>query len=278
MIVTKKQIAILLVITTIVLGVLWIAWGNSSVTVTRIDVTANVPESFDSFKIGHVSDLHNTQLGRDNKRVIDELKAAKCDIIVITGDLVDSRRTDIDVAVKFVQEAVKLAPVYYVTGNHEARVGEDYALLREGLIDAGAAVLENKTVDIVKENDIITLIGLNDTGFDLSTGIDYQLDLIMPDNDNYKILLAHRPEYFDKYNGVDLVLSGHAHGGQFRLPFIGGIFSPGQGFFPKYDSGLYEEHGKTMIVSRGLGNSLFPFRVNNNPELVIVSLKEGDKE
>jgi predicted MPP superfamily phosphohydrolase len=92
--------------------------------------------------------------------------------------------------------------------------------------------------------------------------------------ETYTVLLSHRPELFDCYvaKGADLVFSGHAHGGQFRLPFLGGVFAPDQGLFPTYDAGLYQQKGTSMIVSRGLGNSLFPFRVNNRPEIVVVTL------
>jgi predicted MPP superfamily phosphohydrolase len=93
--------------------------------------------------------------------------------------------------------------------------------------------------------------------------------------EDYTVLLSHRPELFDVYvqNGVDLVLSGHAHGGQFRVPFLGGLVAPNQGLFPQYDGGVYKSGKTTMIVSRGIGNSAFPFRINNRPELVIVELK-----
>lgn len=135
----------------------------------------------------------------------------------------------------------------------------------------GNSVVGTKEYTIKSES--ITIIGLHDTGFDFNTGIDYTLSVVAPKNESYKILLAHRPEYFDKYNNVDLIFSGHAHGGQVRLPFIGGLFAPGQGLLPKYDAGVYKEGGKAMVVSRGLGNSLFPFKVNNNPEIVVVTLE-----
>ena len=94
-------------------------------------------------------------------------------------------------------------------------------------------------------------------------------------SDAFTVLLSHRPEFFDLYvqQGFPLVLSGHAHGGQIRLPFLGGILAPGQGFFPEYDSGLYTDETTSMVVSRGLGNSVFPFRLNNPPEIIIITLK-----
>lgn len=272
----KKKIIITALIAVIVfLLLVWIWWGNTALEVNNFKIEGNIPQSFDGFRIAQVSDLHNAEFGKNNKKLIDKLKATNADIIVMTGDMIDSRNTKTDVAINFAKEAVKIAPCYYVTGNHEARIRKDYEVFKKGLIEAGVNVMENKACEIVAGNDKITLIGLNDTGFDFSTRIDYLLSDAMPDDDNYKILLAHRPEYFEMYEGVDLVFSGHAHGGQIRLPFIGGLFAPGQGFLPEYDSGVYTDGGTTMVVSRGVGNSLFPVRVNNKPEIVVVELQKG---
>ena len=105
-----------------------------------------------------------------------------------------------------------------------------------------------------------------------------KLDELADDQAGYTILLSHRPELFDTYvsGEIDLVLSGHAHGGQFRLPFIGGLYAPGQGFFPKYDAGMYSKETTSMVVSRGLGNSIIPLRFNNRPEIVLIELT-GEK-
>ena len=157
----------------------------------------------------------------------------------------------------------------------------EYEKLKQGLTDAGVTILENSSADITIGDETITLIGINDPTFrmdivydTMEQNIAHQLVNVIPGNDNYKVLLAHRPEYFDVYAGnVDLVLSGHAHGGQFRIPFIGGLVAPGQGFFPEYDAGLFSEGSTTMIVSRGVGNSIIPIRLNNRPEIVVAELK-----
>ena len=207
------------------------------------------------------------------------LEAAQPDIIVLTGDLIDSRKTDIGVAGSLAEKAVEIAPTYFVTGNHEARI-DGYDELRNNLIAAGVTVLENEAVAIEKDGDEITLLGVNDPSFqtdyligDSASVVQSALDGLA-DDEQYTILLSHRPELFETYAdaSVDLVFSGHAHGGQFRIPFLGGVIAPNQGFFPKYDAGLYTQGNTNMVVSRGLGNSLFPFRVNNRPELIIVEL------
>ena len=143
-------------------------------------------------------------------------------------------------------------------------------------------VLENQQVQITREGESITLIGIDDPSFqedylfgDAASVSASALSELQNESDSYTILLAHRPELFDTYvdAGVNLVFSGHAHGGQFRLPFIGGLVAPNQGFFPEYDAGLFFEGVTTMIISRGVGNSIIPLRFNNRPEIVVAELK-----
>ena len=193
-------------------------------------------------------------------------------MIAITGDLIDSRKTNIAVALAFAKEAIQIAPCYYVSGNHEARVSE-YRELKTGLVASGVTVLEDELAEIKVSGESITIIGVNDPSFsaDYLAGdaavMDEKLSAFAAEDAGFTILLSHRPELFDTY------LSGHAHGGQFRLPLIGGLVAPNQGLFPKYDAGLYSENHTNMIVSRGLGNSIIPFRFNNRPEVVLIELK-----
>lgn len=235
----------------------------------------NIPESFTGFRIAHVSDLQNCQMGRDNKDLLALLEKEQPDIIVITGDLADSRHTHISVALSFAEKAVKIAPVYYVTGNHEARLNirGKFAKMDEGLKSAGVNVMHNICIDIERGGEKIKLLGIDDEMFFIN--IDEEIKKIR--GEGFNILLAHHPEFFDTYAEckVDLALTGHVHGGQIRLPKIGGLFGPGQGFLPKYDAGLYEKGGTRMILSRGIGNSLFPFRINNRPEVCMVELKNN---
>ena len=262
--------------------IIWIAWGNSALELNTYTINSPLlPDGFDGFRIAHVSDLHNTEIGKDNKKLLAMLQDAEPDIIAITGDLIDSRNTDVEVALQFIREAVKIAPCYYVTGNHESRISE-YSVLKAGMETAGVVILEDARTEISLGGETITLIGVNDPSFrtnDLSgdsvTVMDAKLTQLHADDDGFTILLSHRPELFDTYvkNNIDLVLSGHAHGGQFRLPFIGGLVAPHQGMFPQYDAGLYTEENTNMIVSRGVGNSIFPFRINNRPEVILIELQ-----
>ena len=259
----------------------WIVLGNTNLEITEYYVTsARIPDSFDCFEIAQISDLHNAEFGDENKDLLVLLSQIKPDVIALTGDLVDSRKTDIELALDFAGKAIQIAPMYYVSGNHEARVPE-YEQVKMGLVDLGVTVLENQKVLITRDGESITLIGIQDPSFrtdylfgDAESVSRQAITSLQNDSDGFTVLLSHRPELFDLYvdTGVDLVFSGHAHGGQFRLPFVGGLVAPNQGFFPKYDAGQFIEENTTMIVSRGVGNSIIPLRINNPPELVVVEL------
>lgn len=258
----------------------WAVWSNQSLVQTVYTLESDrVPQAFDGFRIAQISDLHNRQLGKNNKNLLTKLSACQPDIIVFTGDMIDSRQTDMEVTARFAREAVKIAPCYYVPGNHESRLTE-YAEFKQMLIDAGVTVLEDTAVAIERSGGRIMLQGIMDPAFhteDILLHMDEtvwaQLESL-PKEEVFTVLLSHRPELFPQYreHSADLVLTGHAHGGQVRLPWIGGLYTPSQGWFPEYDAGAFTEQGVTMIVSRGVGNSAFPLRVNNRPEVVIVEL------
>ena len=261
---------------------IWILWGNTALMVNEIIISSgHIPSVFSSFRIAQVSDLHNAEFGEDNEKLLQMLSECDPDIIVITGDLVDANHTDIDVALAFADEAVKIAPTYYVTGNHEAVISR-YDVLKSGLETAGVIVLEDEAISLERNGDSIILIGLSDPDAtikgdlfgEVPAMVSTKLRSLMEGNSGYTVLLSHRPELFETYvsNSIDLVLSGHAHGGQFRLPFVGGLIAPNQGLLPKYDAGLYTGCNTKMVVSRGIGNSIIPIRFNNRPEIVVVTL------
>ena len=260
----KKRKSIILAVVAAILFALiaWIIWGNTALELSTYTISSSkLPQSFDGYRIAHVSDLHNAEMGKDNETLLTMLRDADPDMIAITGDLIDSRNTDIEVALQFVREAVKIAPCYYVTGNHEARISE-YDELKEAMKAAGVTVLEDAQTEISLTGESITLIGVNDPSHqtdylfgDAESVMNAKLEDLHTENDGFTILLSHRPELFDSYvdHGMDLVLSGHAHGGQFRLPFIGGVVAPNQGLFPEYDAGIYTDGNTNMLVSRGVG-------------------------
>lgn len=241
-------------------------------------------EQNSNYKIAHISDFHNTNSKRVKASLIQRLKENKPNIIVITGDLIDSRRTNISAVKEFVEKITNIAPVYYVLGNHEARL-QNVELVEQAIQKTGVKILRNKVIDLTEN---VELIGLDDPAHyvtieqkvkgQMEDLVELKLKELIKSNNKFKVLITHRPELIDayaKYN-VDLVFTGHAHGGQIRLPWIGGIFAPGQGYFPKYTKGIYRKKDTRLVVSRGIGNSKFPFRVNNRPELVFVTLEKGN--
>ena len=250
----------------------WLLWANSALQVNEWAVESEkIPGGFDGFRIAQISDLHNGNFGPGNGKVLKLLARSEPDIIVITGDLLDSRNTDVAVALEFVRGAMEIAPCYYVSGNHESRV-EAWRELRQGLNDLGVVVLEDETVTLERGGAEIRLAGVRDPDF----GGDFDAALgAVTAWEGYTILLSHRPERMAEYTaaGADLVFSGHAHGGQLRIPFLGGLIAPHQGWWPEYDSGMYREGQTVMLVSRGIGNSIIPLRINNRPEIILAVLK-----
>ena len=280
MIMRKNKVFILVLLIGLLFAIR-IIWGNTALESNHVMITSEmIPDDFSGYRIAHISDYHNTESNRLNKQLLKILKEEEPDMIAITGVLIDSRRTDIDVSLRFAEQAVKIAPCYYVTGNHESRI-DDLDTLKSGLEALGVKVLDNKRLILQKGNDEITLIGVSDPKF-MTRKIEEEdeimrqcLTQLSKEADTYRILLSHRPELFEIYKQaeINLVFSGHAHGGQFRLPVLGGLIAPNQGFFPKYDAGVFTEDETSMVVSRGIGNSIVPVRINNRPEVVMVELR-----
>ena len=182
----------------------------------------------------------------------------------------------------FAKAAVSIAPTYFVSGNHENDT-EDFDTIAATLKKLGVTVLRGESTRLYKDDDYITIVGIDDalvidgkdSGKDPEKTVEKELELLPDVGEEYTVLLAHRPNFLKLYakKGYDLVFSGHAHGGQFRFPLVGGIFAPGQGLFPKYTEGIHTADSTSLIISRGLGNASFPFRIGNNPEIICVTLK-----
>jgi uncharacterized protein len=244
---------------------------NSKITITSYAITSTkIPEAFDGYVIVQVSDLHNASFGKDQERLIQAIKVQKPDLIVLTGDMVGSWDAEYDHSLMLIKEALKIAPVIIVDGNHDARK-KTYPIQKKAMIDAGGLVLEDESMLITKEDSSINLIGLKERFLVEDRGI-YVSDKVS--SSFFNLLLAHHPNNFDDYVrlGVDLVLVGHAHGGQWRF-FGQGLFDPNEGILPKYTAGSFSEDSTTMIISRGLGESVLPLRLFNGPELIVVTLK-----
>ncbi|MDE6373969.1 MAG: metallophosphoesterase family protein [Clostridia bacterium] len=251
----------------VILIAAFVIFSNNCITVTRYSVDSpKAPEG--GVKIVHLSDLHGKSFGKGNGRLLSRVRAQSPDLIAVTGDIIHKyRERDIAVALKTVKGLVEIAPVYYVSGNHEMR-STRYRSLREELIAAGAVVLDNERAEVCG----VTLIGVN------CAHIKGGKFFALSQGEGYKILLAHLPQYIDRYAlaGYDLTLCGHAHGGQWRIPFTKiGVYSPGQGLFPKYISGVHSCGNMRQVISRGLGNSQCPLRLFNRPEIVVVSIKKS---
>lgn len=263
------------------------AWANARVWNARVEIRdEKIPAAFDGFVLCQVSDVHNEARGEGNAALLRALREAAPDLICITGDFLDSRRTDLDFALELAGQLAEIAPAVYVTGNHEAR-RMDLSALEAGLAARGVQVLRDDWMPLARGGEEIALLGLDDPGFaagedwTLAEGLDqtqaHLSALLAQAGDRFSLVLSHRPELLPAYAeaGADLVLSGHAHGGQVRLPGIGGLFAPGQGILPRLTSGVHARGETRLVVSRGLGNSAFPLRVFNPPEIVTVTLRAG---
>ncbi len=267
----KKRLIIYAV--TAVLLTAFSLWQNNTLTVSEhIYTTDKIGSKLDGFTIVHLSDYHNKSFGKGQKRIVEKISALEPNIIVITGDIVDSRFTNVDRAIEFAEETAEIANTYYVTGNHEHRFDdEDFDKLMNGLESAGVNCLVDESVDIEMNGESFVL-----TGFDDESLIDVENNCPKLAEDKLNVVLAHEPQLIADYSAhgnIDLVLTGHAHGGQFRLPFIGAVYAPDQGLNPEYTEGMYKMGDTSMIVSRGIGNSAFPVRVFNYPEIIRITLK-----
>ncbi len=277
----KKLIVIAVIV---IAAAIFIYYGNNSIAESKFTVLpANLPEGFDGFKIIHISDLHNKSFGG---RLIKKIRSNSPDIIVISGDLIDAYHTKARISVDFIKKIIGVAPIYYVTGNHESRIPE-YEKFKDEILSLGVNILDNEAVTLEKNGDEIALCGISDLSFFGSEMYDEnKINYISMINELYgkaggrtSILISHRPEFYENYceTGFNLVFTGHAHGGQIRLPFTQGLFAPNQGFMPKLTSGIHKKGNTEMVVSRGLGASIFPFRIFNRPELVICELKATEE-
>ena len=263
----------------------------------RLDITNYIIKNAKitrDFKIVQLSDLHSRKFRNDNKKIIDYIEKEKPDIIVMTGDMINAKNGDITYLEKFINSLKEICKIYYVMGNREFRYNEDeFNKLISMLEENSVKVLNNNSDTIKIAGSEINIYGLNYNNRNIEKYYEFRRGSIYNkkyetinkledvftgvDKNKYNILLTHSPNAFKKYAsfGFDLIISGHIHGGVIRLPFAGGLLSPNATFFPKYDAGLFFEEGSVMCVSRGMGYGSLPFRILNNPEIVVINLKHS---
>lgn len=266
-------------------------YQNNKISITNLKVSGKVNNKI---RIVQISDLHSKEFGQNNSTLYKIIMEQTPDIIVATGDLIDSNMKRLNEIIEFCSSLNKKAPVYYILGNNEIRCSRLNEII-EKLKEKNINVLENEIATIKIKDNKINILGLAEKRVDKGEmfyskiNSRYKLDNVdslfrkLEKLMGVKIVLSHYPENYEyvgaysysKYN-FDIMFSGHAHGGQFILPGMGGIFAPGQGLFPKYYKGIYGEKSK-LVVSRGLGNSGFPLRLFNRPDLVVVDLISNKK-
>lgn len=283
--------------------------ANQKIYITEYEISdEQIPTAFDGYRIIQVTDVHSIRSQEQADLLYTSVVDQEPDAVVITGDLVDSTcYTEENNALKagtsdkmagqdtvdFVKRLTEHYYVYYVYGNHEMILLDDvdnnpFKLAME---EIGVIFLNNDGVKITKDEESIYMLGIQDpsTLYKDSDYVEYESHterinammknvMALKEEDLYTVVLSHRPEYFSEYvkYDVDLLLTGHAHGGQVRLPGIGGLYAPGQGWFPDYTDGLWEEKGTQMIVGRGIGNSVEIPRVFNPPEINTIILRSSN--
>ncbi|VVM35005.1 predicted phosphohydrolase [Terribacillus sp. AE2B 122] len=257
---------------------------NNSIVITESTISSKrIPASFNDYKIVQLSDLHSKTFGNRQNVLVEKVSNTNPDLIVFTGDLVDSKNYNEDTSLNLIRELIHIAPIYFVTGNHEWWSGK-FDILEKELNDIGVKVLRNTNDVISKGDEKIQIIGIDDPAYVNDSYTERSITEGAIENsvegmedDYFKILLSHRPEFLSIYSkyGIDVVFSGHAHGGQVRIPFVGGLVAPNQGFLPKYTAGKFDLDNTSMFVNRGLGNSTIPLRIFNRPEIIVLTLSRS---
>lgn len=233
------------------------------------------------FRIVQLTDLHNMEFGSDNKRLIERIDELQPDLICMTGDMLNRDEESLDIVTNLINRLAEKYPVYFSLGNHENDYEENFSVdLKEPLEEAGAAVLNNEYIETEINGETIYIGGISTYGLiePAGDGKEYEFMKEYEQLEGFKLLLCHIPAGMLLWRGLeiwdmDLILSGHEHGGQIRLPGIGGVYSQDEGFWPEYTAGIFENSGHTLILSRGLGNGgkILP-RFNNIPEIVYVDV------
>lgn len=285
----KKQLSIVSILL-VLLGVwsfyeIWISYHKLEVT----KYTLQSEKLEESIQMTVLADLHENSFGEDNNKLIEAVKDTDPDIIFMNGDMLNEDSLSHEDIVDLIRELRSLCPIYYALGNHEMVYDDNHPEFWQDIEEVGAVYLEKEYVDIEIDGEMLRIGGLYDYAFALDgnnsmdvTKMDADLASFLTefrDTDSYKIMLAHRPDSFifasePDFWEVNLAISGHVHGGQVIVPFLGGLWAPDQGYFPEYTSGIYELGETTMAISRGLGShrQMLP-RFHNPPEIMVLEIQ-----
>lgn len=274
----RRKTAVLLVLTAL-LAAGFLLWGNCSLQTTETAlVSPALPPAFDGLRIVELADLHGRVFGRGSRRLLAAVRRAEPDLICIDGDLFDEH-TDLAMLPPLLRGLCAIAPVYYVTGNHEWRVPGLRGILAQ-MRACGVTVLQDDWRVLRRGEDALVLAGTDDPcgPAERKTPAELIADIRADAGEAaFLLLLAHRNDQLPQWSalGVQAVLAGHCHGGVVRLPFVGGLFGTDRRLFPAWDAGLYRQGETALYVSRGLGYTNVYFRLFNRPEVAVIVLRRG---
>lgn len=274
----RRKTAALLVLTAL-LAAGFLLWGNCSLQTTETAlVSPALPPAFDGLRIVELADLHGRVFGRGSRRLLAAVRRAEPDLICIDGDLFDEH-TDLAMLPPLLRGLYAIAPVYYVTGNHEWRVPGLRGILAQ-MRACGVTVLQDDWRVLRRGEDALVLAGTDDPcgPAERKTPAELIADIRAEAGEAaFLLLLAHRNDQLPQWSalGVQAVLAGHCHGGVVRLPFVGGLFGTDRRLFPAWDAGLYRQGETALYVSRGLGYTNVHFRLFNRPEVAVIVLRRG---
>lgn len=274
----RRKTAVLLVLTAL-LAAGFLLWGNCSLQTTETAlVSPALPPAFDGLRIVELADLHGRVFGRGSRRLLAAVRRAEPDLICIDGDLFDEH-TDLAMLPPLLRGLCAIAPVYYVTGNHEWRVPGLRGILAQ-MRACGVTVLQDDWRVLRRGEDALIVAGTDDPcgPAERKTPAELVADIRAEAGEAaFLLLLAHRNDQLPQWSalGVQAVLAGHCHGGVVRLPFVGGLFGTDRRLFPAWDAGLYRQGETALYVSRGLGYTNVHFRLFNRPEIAVIVLRRG---
>lgn len=274
----RRKTAVLLVLAAL-LAAGFLLWGNCTLQTTETAlVSPALPPAFDGLRIVELADLHGRVFGRGSRRLLAAVRRAEPDLICIDGDLFDEH-TDLAMLPPLLRGLCAIAPVYYVTGNHEWRVPGLRGILAQ-MRACGVTVLQDDWRVLRRGEDALVLAGTDDPcgPAERKTPAELIADIRAEAGEAaFLLLLTHRNDQLPQWSalGVQAVLAGHCHGGVVRLPFVGGLFGTDRRLFPAWDAGLYRQGETALYVSRGLGYTNVHFRLFNRPEVAVIVLRRG---